>query len=208
MTKIILPLTREFLESHDFRYEGVNYKHNKSEVELTESNESGTWMVTIPNLPTDIPQPTPLRDYTDLFRLLLSVMGGFIEDKQKGIEFINEQVKLKNISDLMAEYFDFDENIKLKLNITQNGIQIAPNNEYTFTLAGGNEFEFKLTYSLGNKVKELIFYSSPEVISTYYLNKLMKLNSIENYELGKLEVKINDAWELFYGSGIKFDEYE
>lgn len=205
--KINQELTREFLQSHGIHFDGAFWVNDKCPFRLTATDVPNNWLVTIPELPVGVQQPEPIRDYKGLMYLYLAVLPGYIGKSQQGKNFLSENAKVQNFIELMNGFFSFDKNLSFSLNITQMGVQVLPNNEYTHTIMSGNESSF---IALDHDANTIIEFSiAPECVSYDYVFGLIKKikPELEDYRINLRSIlKINDdgSKDLFFGAGLKF----
>jgi hypothetical protein len=202
--KINQKLSQQFLTSHGVEFNGMNFVIKGTDIKLISTDDESTFMVNIPNLPLNIQQPKPISTYSELIRLMLDTLPAYLT---KGKDMKTKE-ELEASASAIVQAFSFDPEIKVVFALSPMGVQIVPGNEYTFTLIQATEMEFKVFYTISGEEHEDEFSISPECVSTHYLKSyLARLHNIDQnvIEISSVSIKVNDAYEVFVGSGLKFN---
>lgn len=198
-------LTREFLQSHGIQFDGAYWVNPNLPFRLQASNVEGTWMVTIPELPVGAHQPAPIKNYSELLKLMLGTLQYFINKKKQLSQPTNPQEEIQLTVNCIGEVFGFDKNLVFGMNITPMGAQIFPGNEYTHTAITGNEEEFVVLYTDRGKGEKFECSYSPECISKSFLTELISKHigkKVEDINVTSVHKMNGNALEAFFGAGL------
>lgn len=214
LQRIIMPLTRDFLQSHGVKFDGAFWVNEILPFRLTASQTLNTWMVTIPNLPANIQQPSPISNYSDLIRLMLSLCPAYLQKTVQDLRplGLNQEQTMQKIVEAFAKLFTFDNCIRFNLQFGPQGFGINPGNEYTHTLLVGRECEFKVVYQVldDNKSRDMDtfeFTMAPECVSLDFICTQLGAILGVGVDIKITSVEIvdeNNEYKPFYGAGIKF----
>lgn len=214
MTNINKDLTREFIQSIGFKFDGAYWTNNLNSVNLSYI-EGSKWNSSIPgNLA--IKKPIEISKYNQLILALLesynSVIRSIVSKYSRGLSLPNEAfVEMSNYLDTL---FGFDKNIKFKFEISSPGVSIVPMNAYTYTLMSGIEKEYKVYYSIGfeEDVSYEKFSIHPNCLNrSYLLNVIANVTKANKNDINIIslhEVHEDGTESIYLGNGIKFEQNE
>lgn len=192
---MIKPIDRELLIKWGFEYDLAFWTHPSYLFKL-QSIESGYRVL----VPTDINESKSfdISSNGQLLQLIAVESNRLIEEKLKDSKFLNKDAQLKFIVDTIHDIFSFDDRLAFQLQVTPMGLQLTPNNEYTYTLLRGIECTFRVTLLKDENVKFDSFSAAPECVSYRYLKTLYP-----DYVVNLVEIQLtDDNWEPFFGVGI------
>lgn len=200
MERIIKELNSEILESLNYSFDGFYWVHPVNPIKLQSTDVEGTYIVILDG--GDITNnPDPVKSNTDLLRLIVALVQPYIQAHMQNASMNNIPVDSMFLTNILKQYFDFrDERIKFRVGFSQVGLNLAPENEFTFTLLEGLQCEFKVIYSKGPDSENIVeaIYTHPQCMSTRYLKSLFG----DDIVIKQLSVLSEDGFEPFYGIGL------
>lgn len=196
MDHIIKKLDSKILQAWGFNYDLAYWTHPNYKFKLQLGNDGYTVFIM-----TGIDQANTLNIHSngELFGLITQQFQPYLNTKLSESKFLNQESQLKFINETIKQYFSFDENISMALQISPVGLGLMPNNEYTHTLISGLECIFKIILkNKSGEVTEDTLYYHPNCISYGFLKELYPDCEIEAVKIQA----VDDNWEPFYGTGI------
>lgn len=205
---LIKDLTTEDLANAGFQFDGYYYINPKCIVKLNACEEG--FMV---NLKDDDATPSnqTIKTYQELLAIMINslnyTIGVSVADKQ----FTSANEQASEMAAIVKNYMSFDPNINILMTITPNGLEMTPNNEYTFSMANGGIKKFKICYKLNTAESPMglmILNIAPQCISWPFVMKLLmeELNwtadSGVKFEVESIKIIDNGNEIPFFGTGI------
>jgi hypothetical protein len=202
-------LNSDLLAKAGFNFDGYYYVNPSCPVRLNKVEAGYAISFIDPNGP---PIEDTISNYCDLIALMMKTVQQVIQVQSVGKTFANTQEQVQFIADVVKKYFKFDKHINLVILHSPMGLQIIPNNEYTYTVINGDIRNFKVYYEWqsGEVVSKnsIELEISAQCISWPFLMTFIT-KSLEgfNKESDKLTITgvymINEGAEIpFYGMGI------
>jgi hypothetical protein len=198
MEHIVKKLNSDILSNWKFTYDGYYWVNPSYSFKLIKSDTDGTYMVFIEGAPIGT-TPPPIGTNSDLLRLIEDNFADYLTHSLSDKNFISNQAQFEYIYTVVDEYFSFDKKLDIKLVPSNQGFQLVPNNEYSYTILGGVEVGFKVKYidKSSNEVTGEI-YCNPDCICTEYLIKYFDCKEIKSVS----SLNKDGSLDPFFGIGI------
>lgn len=202
-------LDSEILSKAGFNFDGYYYINPSCPIKLN-SAEGGFMANFIDESAPQLNQT--ISTYSELISMMVRTLNFTIEKGIANRQFANPNEQVNAMAEIVKRYFAFDVNINLVLLASPMGVQVNPNNEYTFTLVNGDIKQVKVYYEwvtpqqVNSDTIELEV--AAQCISWPFLMKVIKKELTEfNNDTDKLGITkvvlINEDQEIpFFGMGI------
>lgn len=140
-------LNSDIIEKAGFAFDGYYYVNPQCPVKLNKV-ESGYAITFIDPAGPQINET--INSYCDLISLMTQSLQMVIEKELQGKEFADAKDQLSFIGTVVKNYLKFDKSLNFIVMRTPAGLQISPNNEYTFTIASGDIRKFRVNYNIAH----------------------------------------------------------
>lgn len=204
-------LTGILLTDLGFQMNGAQFDNSFFGFNLIITNQTGKYLIQIPGM-SDQNQMEPIGTYAELVRTIYGMLNPYLQrEMPKHAPFLSHNLESQKLLELVASYFRFDNNLSFIIEGGPHGLQIVPNNEYTYTLMSGNIQKFKVSYywntgKTSSGSDEYEFEIDPSCICHSYLKDVLSKETLRGIDHIITDVKIWDGkyWTPFFGEGIKF----
>lgn len=140
-------LNSDIIEKAGFAFDGYYYVNPQCPVKLNKV-ESGYAITFIDPAGPQINET--INSYCDLISLMTQSLQMVIEKELQGKGFADAKEQLSFIGTVVKNYLKFDKSLNFIVMRSPAGLQIRPNNEYTFTIASGDIRKFRVNYNIAH----------------------------------------------------------
>lgn len=140
-------LNSDIIEKAGFTFDGYYYVNPKCPVRLNKV-ESGYAVSFIDPAAPQINDS--INNYCELISLMTQTLQMVIEKELEGKNFTDAKEQLSFIGTVVKNYLKFDKSLNFIVVNSPAGLQIRPNNEYTYTIVSGDIRKFKVNYKISH----------------------------------------------------------
>lgn len=138
-------LNSDIIEKAGFVFDGYYYVNPQCPVKLNKV-ESGYAVTFIDPAGPQINET--INNYCELISLMTQSLQMVIEKELQGKTFTDAKEQLSFIGTVVKNYLKFDKSLNFIVMNSPAGLQIRPNNEYTYTVVSGDIRNFKVNYEI------------------------------------------------------------
>lgn len=207
-------LNSDLLDKVGFKFDGYYYVNPLCALRLNSNN--GAYSVSFED-PAAPQINQTISTYCELIELMLNTIHFTIDKAATGKNFVSPEEQVKFVAEVIKKYFAFDKNLNFCMMAGPAGMQLLPNNEYTYSVTNGGIKNFKVYYEVihPNAVDESEALERGEIeleiaaqcISWPFLMKFIP-TEIEGFSEGdkikivKVRLVADDKEIPFFGMGI------
>lgn len=136
-------LDTDVLRRAGFAFDGYYYNNPNCPIQFHKTDEGYFPSFTDPNGPPV--ERVGIKDYSALIRIMANALPIKI-GKLMQAKYANQQQANEVLNQKIREYWSFDPELQFTILGGPQGMQIIPNNEYSFSLLNGEILEFDVRY--------------------------------------------------------------